>query len=221
MKRYTIPIMLSIFMQLVCRLCALDLPVFFLKYDGGIGSEETELEEIETSSYRHTASLRIKEKLSEQVTTNLNTTVSRKEYLFRKGSYFYVNVNPDISWSFSDNLQWTNDVKSQWTFYDELDSYGISKDLISIRTKTSLSVKMDQMLKLTPSFQGSFSLHENPEKSSQTYTVGIGINSSLGNLSLTGKYSGILRLSMGTLSTISDRFNSEFGINLTWDPNAW
>lgn len=219
MKKFALLIMIIISLQGVWRLCALDLPVFFLKYEGGVGGEETESEEVETSSYRHTASLRIKEKFNERITSNLYTTVSRKEYLFEKGSYFYVNVNPDVSWDLTDYLQWDNDFRSRWTFYDELDTHGLSKNLINIHAKTSLAFKMNQMLKFTPTIQGSFNLHENPEKSSQTYTVGIGFMSSFGNLSLSGRYTGILRLSLGELSTISERFNSEFAANLTWDPN--
>ena len=219
MIKHAVPMMFVFYVQIVGGISALDLPVIFLKYEAGIGGEETELEETEMSSYRHTVNVRLKEKLSNRVTTNLYSTFSRKEYLLEKGSYFYVNIYPDIAWNLTDYLKLTNGIKSQWTFYDELDSNELSKDLVNIRAKTSLTFKMYKDLKLIPSFQGSFDLHENPEKSSQTYTLGLSISALLGNVSLAGKYSGNWRLTLGEFSTVTERFNSEFGVNLSWDPN--
>jgi len=65
--------------------------VFFLRYDGGAGSEEIEPEDIEEeqlepSSQRHKLTLRIKEEWSDSLTTNLYTAVARKEYFLQSGS---------------------------------------------------------------------------------------------------------------------------------------
>lgn len=50
----------------LCPAQEIKLPVFFLRYDGGLGSEE-----IEPSSQRHKATLRIKEEWSDILATNL------------------------------------------------------------------------------------------------------------------------------------------------------
>ena len=37
---------------------------------------------------------------------------------------------------------------------------------------------------------------------------------------LSGRYRGIVRVPLGPESAVADRFNQEFGLNLSWDPNA-
>ena len=58
-------IVVSILLPNLCPAQEIKLPVFFLRYDGGLGSEEIEPEEgdedeIEPSSQRHKVTLRIK-----------------------------------------------------------------------------------------------------------------------------------------------------------------
>jgi hypothetical protein len=36
---------------------------------------------------------------------------------------------------------------------------------------------------------------------------------------LSGRYRGIARVPLGPESTVADRFNHEFGVNVSWDPN--
>ncbi len=103
------------------------LPVFFLRYDGGVGSEEIEPEDIEEeqlepSSQRHKVTLRIKEEWSDSLTTNLYTAVARKEYFLQAGSYTYFYLNPDFAWDITDRLQWSTGFRSKWIVYDELDA---------------------------------------------------------------------------------------------------
>ncbi len=81
------------------------LPVFYLKYDGALGSEETEEEQIEQSSNRHTVSFRIKEEFSKSFTANLLSAYSRKEYLLQAGSYWYFYVNPYMKLDLSDRVR--------------------------------------------------------------------------------------------------------------------
>ncbi len=107
-------------------------PVFFLRYDGGVGSEEIEPEEIEEeqlepSSQRHKVTLRIKEEWSDSLTTNLYTAVSRKEYFLQTGSYTYFYLNPDFAWDITDRIQWSTGFRSKWIVYDELDAGGLPK----------------------------------------------------------------------------------------------
>jgi len=87
------------------------LPVFFLRYDGGVGSKEIEEEQLEPFSQRHKVTQRIKEQWSDALTTNLYTAVSRKEYFFQSGSYFY--LNPDFAWDITDRIQWSTSLRSK------------------------------------------------------------------------------------------------------------
>jgi hypothetical protein len=214
-----------VLLSLLCQAQEIKLPVFFLRYDGGVGSEEIdpedgEEEEVEPSSQRHRVTLRIKEQWSSSFTTNLYTAVSRKEYFQQSGSYTYLSVNPDFHWDITDRVRWSSGFRSKWTWYDELDSYGGSKDLASLLAKTELTLKVLDQLKLTPSFRSVFDLYRNEEKVQQTYTAGLSVESRINpELRLSGRYRGILRFPLGADSTISDRFNNEFGINLSWDPN--
>ncbi len=196
------------------------LPVFFLKYDAGIGSEENEEEqEVETSSHRHQVSLRIKEAWSRSLTTNLYTVVTRKQYLAQSGSYTYLSLSPDTAWSITDAVKWYLSGRSKWMRYDEPDADGLSKDYISLRAKTNVTLKPHRAVKIIPLIQSTFDLYENQEKRRQTYTFGIGIDTRLGQFLLGGDYRGIVRLPLGQESTVTVKFNNELGIDLTWDPN--
>jgi len=203
----------------------LKLPVFFLRYDGGVGSEQIEPEDVEEeqlepSSQRHKLTLRIKEEWSEQLVTNLYTAVARKEYFLEPGSYTYFYLNPDFSWDITDRLQWSTGFRSKWAFYDELDTSGQPRDFTNLWLKTELSFRLLRELKLVGLLQSVFDLYENQENTEQTYVAGLGVESRLrGDWRLTGRYRGILRLPLGPESTAASRFNHEFGVNLSWDPN--
>ena len=65
-----------------------------------------------------------------------------------------------------------------------------------------------------------FDLYRNEADSQQTYTAGLRLESRLSaDWRLTGRYRGILRLPLGTGDDRMERFNQEFGLNLSWDPN--
>ncbi len=71
---------LLFFLPLICTAQEIKLPVFSLRYDSGLGSEEIEPEEgeeeeLDPSSQRHKVTLRIKEEWSDELTTNLYTAV--------------------------------------------------------------------------------------------------------------------------------------------------
>jgi len=223
--RVTVIVVFAILLPLLCPAQDIKLPVFFLRYDGGLGSEEIEPEEIEEeqlepSSQRHKVTLRIKEQWSDALTTNLYTAVSRKEYFLQSGSYTYFYLNPDFAWDITDRIQWSTGFRSKWTVYDELDSDGLPKDLPSLLAKTELTIKVMKELKLAPFFQGVLDLYQNEEKAQQTYTAGLGLESRLsGAWRLSGRYRSIARVPLGAESLVADRFNHEFGVNLSWDPN--
>ena len=212
-------------LALVCPAQDLKLPVFFLRYDGGVGSEQiqpedVEEEQLEPSSQRHKVTLRIKEEWSEQLATNLYTAVARKLYYLQPGSYTWFYLNPDFAWDITDRLQWSTGFRSKWTFYDEPDSGGDPLDFTNLLLRTELSLRLMRELKLVPFVQGVLDLYENEENSQQTYVAGLGVESRLrGDWRLGGRYRGILRLPLGPDSLVSGRFNHEFGVNLSWDPN--
>jgi len=214
-----------VLLTILCQAQEIKLPVFFLRYDGGVGSEELEPEEgeeeeVEPSSQRHTVTLRIKEQWNDSLATNLYTAVSRKDYFLQSGSYTYFYINPDFVWDITDRVRWSLSCRSKWTWYDELDSYGESKNLTSLLAKTELTLKVLDQLKLTPSFRGVFDLYRNQEKIQQTYTAGLKVESRINpEVRLSGRYRGILRFPLGAESTVGVRLNNEFGINLSWDPN--
>jgi hypothetical protein len=220
-----VAVLWAVLSPLLCLAQDIKLPVFFLRYEGGAGSEEIEPEEgepeeVEPSSQRHKVTLRIKEEWSDDFTTNFYTAVSRKEYFLQSGSYTYFFLNPEFAWDIGDRLRWGTGFRSKWIWYDEPDSCGDSKDITSLLAETALVFKVLDRLKLTPSFQGVFDVYRNHEKTRQTYTAGVSLESTLiRELRLSGRYRGIVRIPLGSASTVSRRFNNEFGINLSWDPN--
>jgi len=195
------------------------LPVFTLKYDGALGSEETEEEDIEQSSNRHTVSLRIKEELSKRLTASVITAFSRKEYLLQSGSYSYTYVNPTVTLDVSEKLRWTSGIRSKWIFYDEMDYEGNDKDFTSLRFDTSLIFRPIKELKLTPSVRGEYDLHTNETKTKQTYTLGFAIDARISSVTLGGRYRAITRLPLSPDSDVAFKLNNEFGAGLSWDPN--
>jgi hypothetical protein len=203
----------------------LRLPVFFLRYDGGVGSERLEPEDVEEelfepSSQRHRVTLRIKEQWSDAFLTDLYTAVARKQYLLQSGSYTYFYLNPDFVWDLSDRLQWATGFRAKWTFYDELDGSGQPKDFTSLWLKTEIGFRPLRELKLVGLLQSILDLYENPEETEQTYVAGLRVESRLrGDWRLSGRYRGILRLPLGPESASGGRFDHEFGVNLSWDPN--
>jgi hypothetical protein len=152
-----------------------------LRYEGEeVGNEEIEPEEaeeevLEPSSEEHKVTLRITEQWSDRFATNLYTAVSCKDYFLQAGRFTYFYLNPDFVWKLTDRLQWSTGFQSEWTWYDELDSYGEPKDLTSLLAKTELTLRLLDSLKLMPFVQGVFDLYEKEEKAWQTYTAGPGL----------------------------------------------
>ncbi len=198
---------------------AIDIPVFFLKYDGGVGNEEVEDEEMAPTSYRHSVSLRIKEVWSSLLVTNLTTVVTRKQYLDQTGSYTSVNLLPDLSWTLTDSVKWYTSFQPRWYLYDELDSNELPKNHTALRAKTQLTFKPMVGVKIIPLLQGAWDVYGNATKTRQTYAVGIGIDGRIGQFVLGADYRGAFRLALGAESEVTDRFNHTFGVDVTWDPN--
>ena len=203
-------------------------PVFFLHYDGSVGYAELNPEAVEEEdeemlaieSYRHKITLRIKEQLNNDLTTNLYSAVSWKIYEDGSDDYTYFYLNPDCVWDITDRIRWRSELRSKWTWYDQPDSEGKSKDITSLLVKTELTLKVLDQLKVIPSFRSVYDLYRNDAKLQQTYTAGLSFESRINPaLRFTGRYRGIFRAPLGAESDVSSRLNNEFGLNLTWDPN--
>lgn len=196
------------------------LPLFYLKYNGAVGQEEDmEEEEMQTQAQRHTVSLRIKEELSKVFVTNIKTVYSRKEYFEQSGSYNYIYVYPDFTWKITDKIKWFNGFKVKWYVYDELDSYGEVKDYTSLQYKTNFTFKIIEDFEFIPLLEMLYELYDNEEKSRQNYSLGIKLEYDLGGLVLSGKYKTTLRWPLTEDTIVEKRFDHEFGVTLTWDPN--
>jgi len=201
------------------------LPVLFLRYDGGVGSEQLEPEEVEEelfepTSHRHRLTLRIKEEWSEAFLTNLYAAAARKQYLQDTGSYTWFYLNPDFAWDLTDRLQWSTRFRTKWTLYDEPDASGDPLDFTSLLLRSELSLRLLKELKLVPFVQGVFDLYRNGEKTQATCVAGLALESRLrGDWRLSGRYRGILRQPLGPESAVDGTFNPEFGVNVSWGPH--
>jgi len=207
-------------LPLLCSAQPKRLPVFFLRYDGGVGwkeiePEDSEEERLEEYSQRHRITLRIKEQWSEDFTTNLYTVFSDKQSSLSPGSYSYFYINPDFTWDLTERIRWSAGLRSKWTRYERG-----SNDLDSLLAKTEFTLRVVDGLKLAPFVQGVFDLYEDPAKTQASYVAGLGLESRLSPAwRLSGRYRSIIRSALGAESTVAGRYNQEFGINLSWDPN--
>jgi hypothetical protein len=165
-------------------------------------------------------SLRIKEQFTRCLIMNLYFIFYLKDYTEQTTSnYHYFILNPDLSVKFTEKLKWYMAFKTKWVLYDEPDTQGLSKDYNSFSFKTNLTYRPITQLSFIPSFQGIYDVYENKDKSKQTYNFGLSILSKIKSFILGAKYKGIIRLDLGGESTVTTRFNNEFGVSLTFDPN--
>ena len=75
----------------------INLPIFYLKYDYGLGLEEDEdTEDTEQTDNKHKVSLRIKDIWSDLLTTNLTFTFFDKNYEDSSGIYNYYSLAPEF-----------------------------------------------------------------------------------------------------------------------------
>jgi hypothetical protein len=223
MKR-TFPL-ITVFLLLTTAIWSQEIkrPVFFLRYEGGIGTEELDTEEWEEAAltldtYRHKITLRIKEQWRRDFTTNLYTAVAWKDYRFQEGDYTYFYLNPNFIWDISDRLRWRSEVRSKWTWFtDPSDPKEVG--LTSLLAKTELTAKVSDKLKIIPSLRSEFDLYLDSTGNRQTYTGGLRLEANIKpEVRLSSRYRGTLRAPLGGSDEILS-INHEFGLNLTWDPN--
>lgn len=196
------------------------LPVFYLRYSGGVGSEELEEDVgLEPASFRNSVSLRIKEEFSRDLVSNLTLFYSTKDYRDQAGDYTYFYLKPEVSYDLTDRLTLETEIRSKWVYYDGLDSGGDSKDYLQLTGGLATTYEPVRGTRITGSLRSGFDLYENEAKSEQSYAVGLRVLSRLQSVTLGGNYRGILYTPLGSASEESKTLTSEFGVTLTWDPN--
>jgi len=214
MKRISLWIVCFALLAALASAQEIKRPVFFLRYEGGTKSEESEDEEESLLEYqRHKITLRIKEQFSDELTINLYTTAFLKLYDDPGDTdYWYFYLKPNCIWDITDRVRWTTEFRSKWKYdFDSGSDYHI--DITSLLAKTELSVKLLEQLKIIPSFKSVIDLYENPQTVEQTYTAGLRFESRINpQVRLNGRYRVILPVP-------PDPEKHEFGINLSWDPN--
>lgn len=123
-------------------------------------------------------------------------------------------------WDVSDRIRWRSEFRSKWTWYHDSGNQQNSPDLTSLLAKTEFTFEVRDHLKFIPSLRSEFDLYQDPAKGQQTYTAGLRMESKINSeIRLSSRYRGIVRAPLGDGSEVSNRFNNEFGINLSWDPN--
>ena len=198
------------------------LPVFYLRYSGGLGAEqlEEEAEELDPSSLRNSVSLRIKEEFSPLLTTNLTLYYSTKDYYEQSGDYEYFYLKPEISYDLTDRLTLGGEFRSKWVVYDEPGSDGESKDYVALTGGVSTVYKPRTGTRITTTFKSNFDVYENDTKSLQSYAGGLRVESRVQNgTTLGANYRGTGYSALGSASEASRRATHEFGVSVTWDPN--
>ena len=198
------------------------LPVFYLRYSGGLGEEQLEedADELDPSSMRNSVSLRIKEEFSPLLTTNLTLYYSTKDYYHEFGDYEYFYLKPEISYKLTDRLTLGSEFRSKWVFYDDLDSGSESKDYLALTGGFSTLYKPKTGTRITATVKTGYDLYENEAKSEQSYAGGVRLQSRLHEgVTIGGNYRGTLYTGLGGASEEDKDLTHEFGVNLTWDPN--
>ena len=196
------------------------LPVFFLRYEGGVGSEELEPEEaedeqLEPSSQRHAVVLRIKEEWSDSLLTNLYTAVSRKEYFHQSGSYTYFYLNPELVWDVTDRLQWSHRPALQ------VDRLRRPAGPHQPSGQDRAGLQGGRRAEGRPLLRGD--LRPVPGRTEGPGDLRRGPGAGVAPRRRLAPCRPLPRHRAGSPSdpraSWPDRFNQEFGVNLSWDPN--
>jgi hypothetical protein len=201
-------------------LAAPKLPVVSLAYDATVGSTETEEETLEDSSYRHQATLRIREEWSRVLVSTLVSDLTRKLAVSGGGtSYTTFQIAPQIRWNVVDALKWDATLLVRRALYDEPYATGVSRDYTRLKADTGLSLGLAAGVTLVPRLQAAFELYDDPVRSRQTYGFGVSLDARLGRWTLGADYRGSFRLGLGDLSLVEQRMDHSFGADVSWDPN--
>lgn len=197
------------------------LPVISFSYDGDVGSTETEEESLDDSSWRHEIGLHIREEWSRAVVSTLAAELIRKLYLDDSGtSYTWYDVSPQLRWKLADALAWNTSLLVRRALFDEPYADGELRDYTRLKADSALSVGLAKGVTLAPRMLATLELFDDPERSRQSYALGVSFDAKIGQWSLGADYRGSLRLPLGALNvSTTTRLDHSFGAGLTWDPN--
>jgi hypothetical protein len=198
------------------------LPVFYLRYTGGVGMEEPEYEDaaaLEPSSVRNSVSLRIKEELSRAVVGNLTLYYSTKDYKDGTADYSYFYLKPEMSLDLTDRVTLETQLRSKWVSYDEAASAAASSDYLELSGGVATTYAPVRGTRITGLLKSGFELYENDARSQQTWAAGLRVLSRLDGVTVGASYRGTLYTPLGAASEESTSLTNEFGVSLTWDPN--
>ncbi len=196
------------------------LPVFTTRYEIAYGTEEDEDEGSLIPSYlRHTAFFRVKEEFSDTFSSSLQLRYSQKDYFSTGGDYSYIYLNPAVDIELTDKLGLDFGLFSKWTWFNDLDNRGLSKDLFSFGARVATGYKIKKGLKITSFLKGLFNIYDNPEKRRQDYSLGIGVTARMGEFLFGARYRGVARFPLGAASSKLQDFYNLGALSLAWDPN--
>ncbi|MBW8003462.1 MAG: hypothetical protein FVQ80_15850 [Planctomycetes bacterium] len=196
------------------------LPVFTTRYEIAYGTEEDEDEGSLIPSYlRHTAFFRVKEEFSDKFSSSLQLRYSQKDYFSTGSDYSYIYLNPAVDLELTDKLGLDFGLFSKWTWFNDLDGSGLSKDLFSFGARVETGYKIKKGLKISSFLKGLFNIYDNPEKRRQDYSLGIGVTARMGEFLFGARYRGVARFPLGSASSKLQDFYNLGALSLTWDPN--
>ncbi len=198
------------------------LPVFYLRYTGGVGFEEPDYEDaaaLEPSSVRNSVSLRIKEELSRDLVGNLTLYYSTKEYKDGTADYSYFYLKPEMSVDLTDRVNLETELRSKWVSYEESASTTTPSDYLELTGGVATTYEPVRGTRITGLVRGGFDLYKDEAQSQQSWAAGLRVLSRLDGVTLGASYRGTLYTALGAASTESASLTNEFGVSLTWDPN--
>jgi hypothetical protein len=196
------------------------LPVVSLAYDGSLGSAETDEETLEETSYRHQATLRIREEWSKVLVSTLVSDLTRKIAVSGTGtSYTTFQIAPQLRWNATDALKWDTTFLVRRALYDAPYATGEPREYTRLKADMGLSLGLAAGLTLAPRLQAAFELYDDPQRSRQVYGFGVTLDARLGRWTLGADYRGAYRLGLGGLSLVEQRLDHSFGADVSWDPN--
>jgi hypothetical protein len=194
-------------------------PVVTLKYEAAEGvSEDPDDETLEASSFRNTASMRVKEDV-ESASFGLTLKGSAKDYYLQAGDYSYLDLEHDGTFHVGEEWKLGYLLGMKGMSFPELDSKGLPKDATALRAAATAAFTVMKGTTLEAGTAGRWEFAENAPDSLQAYVFTAGFSSRLGEWLLGAHYRGAFRLPMGTSSGVWSSAYHVGSFSLQWDPN--
>ncbi len=197
------------------------LPVFTLRYEaaGGESEDPDDEESLLPSSFRHTASLHIKEDAG-RAWFGLTLRGSNKDYFLQNGDYSYLEALHDAGFRLGEawKVGYLAGVKS--IEYPQGYANGLSRDAVSLKAGSTASLSLGGGASIEAAVTGRFVLADNPLDDAQAYVLSAGFSSRFGTWLVGVRYRGEFRLPLGSSSTAASNMYHTAGLSLQWDPGG-